>query len=232
MPEIAGRVASLHRYPVKSLAGERLDVVDLDGRGVVGDRIWSIRTAEGKLGSGKNTRRFAAVPGLLLVRGRTTAEGVTVTLPNGAQYAVADGEGDAALSTFLGQMVSLAREIDVDHFDDGPVSIIGAASVDALAAEVGADVDPSRFRANLVLEGLAPFAEDELVGQRIRIGSAELQVELHSTRCVMIDQETADLPAQPRNLYTLGRLHDACLGVVARVVEPGRIEIGDTVSTA
>jgi uncharacterized protein YcbX len=212
---------------VKSLSGEALDAVDLDARGVTGDRIWSVRTEDGKLGSGKSTRRFAAVPGLLLLRGRTTDDGVTITLPTHEEYRVGDPATDRVVSDFLGRPVTLARESDVDHFDDGPVSLLGAASVAALAAEVGADVDPRRFRANIVLDGLPAFAEDDLVGQRIGIGDAVLEVVLPSARCVMIDMETADLPAQPRNLRTLGQLHDACLGVIARVVEPGRIRAGD-----
>jgi uncharacterized protein YcbX len=221
------RVSALSRFPVKSLTGEELDALDLDARGVVGDRVWSIRTVANKIGSGKNTRRFAAVPGLLSLRARTVGAEVRIALPGGEDVAADDPAAAAALSDFLGQPVSLARESDVSHFDDGPVSIIGAGSLAALAAEVGAEVDPRRFRANLVVEGLPPFGEDELVGRRIRVGGVTFDVVLQSTRCVMIDMETADLPEQPRNLRTLGRLHDTCLGVVAQVVEPGRIRLGD-----
>jgi MOSC domain-containing protein YiiM len=44
---------------------------------------------------------------------------------------------------------------------------------------------------------------------------------------VMINMSSADLPAQPGNLAALGRLHDQCLGVIARVVTPGRVAVGD-----
>lgn len=229
MRDDGGRVESLHRFPVKSLLGEQLDAVDVDARGVVGDRTWSIRTAENKIGSGKNSHRFAAVPGLLRMRSHTNDSGVAIELPSGEDCPIDAPASGHILSAFLGQPVTVARESDVSHFDDGPVSLIGLASVMALAAELGADVDPGRFRANIVVNGLPPFAEDSLVARHIRIGDVLLEVTMRSPRCVMIDMETADLPAQPGNLLTVGRVNGACLGVVARVAEPGRIRIGDRV---
>ena len=220
-------VVALRRFPVKSLLGEDLDTLDLDLRGVVGDRAWSIRTSDNKIGSGKSTRRFAAVIGLLQLRAHTTQQGVTITLPTGEQYATDDPDAAEAISRFLKQPVTIKRETDVSHFDDGPVSLIGTASVAALAAEVKADVDDKRFRANILVDGLTAFAEDDLVGKHIRIGTATLEVAMRSPRCVMIDMESADLPEQHGNLLAAGRLNEACLGVIANVVEPGTIRRGD-----
>lgn len=60
-----GRVAGLWRYPVKSLDGEQLEQVAIDRRGVERDRLWALVDGEGKIASGKPTRRFRKVPGLL-----------------------------------------------------------------------------------------------------------------------------------------------------------------------
>jgi uncharacterized protein YcbX len=86
------RVAALRRFPVKSVAGERRDFLDVETRGVVGDRVWSVRTAAGKIGSGKNTRRFALVPGLLEVRATEDNGQVVLTLPDGTGGLVEDPE--------------------------------------------------------------------------------------------------------------------------------------------
>ena len=63
-----GRVAALWRYPVKSLLGEQRPSLDLNGRGVEGDRTFAIRNADGKFASGKNTRRFFKLDGLFALR--------------------------------------------------------------------------------------------------------------------------------------------------------------------
>ncbi|WP_203779916.1 MOSC N-terminal beta barrel domain-containing protein, partial [Actinoplanes philippinensis] len=62
------QLVEIRRYPVKSLLGEVVEVAAVDARGLVGDRLWAIRDADGKFGSGKNTRRFRRMPGLFDLR--------------------------------------------------------------------------------------------------------------------------------------------------------------------
>src|SRR5437762_9202415 len=58
--QAAGRVASLWRYPVKSMLGEELDASDLTERGFVGDRSYALLDpATGKVVSAKNPRKWA-----------------------------------------------------------------------------------------------------------------------------------------------------------------------------
>lgn len=222
-------VASLHHYPVKSLTGQECEQLVLDERGVVGDRLWSVRTADGKIGSGKTTRRFSAVLGLLDLRGVVHEGGVFVQFPDGELLPVEDERTAARISAHVGQPVTLARETDVMHFDDGPVSLLGSASLATLSAERGAEVAAARFRPNVVVATAAAYEEDGWIGKRVRIGTAVLAVTMASPRCVMVDMATADLPEHHGNLRALGRMHDACLGVIATVVKPGQLRVGDTV---
>lgn len=226
MPEPL-RVASLHRYPVKSMTGETLQTLTLDARGVVGDRQWAVRTADGGIGSGKRTRRFTPVPGLLEVRADTRDGQIVVVLPDRTMLAVDDPETAVRLSQHLGQPVLLAEENTDSHHDDGPVSLLGTASLAAIAAEAGQPVEAERFRPNIVLATSRAYAEDGLVGRKVRFGAALLTVTMVSPRCVMVDAETSGLPAAPGVLRAVGRAHDASLGVIADVVEPGVIRIGD-----
>ena len=226
----AARVASLHRYPVKSLLGEPLTSLDVDERGVAGDRAWSVRTAAGKFGSGKSSTRFEAVIGLLQLRAAIVNGTVAVTFPDGDRYDVTDPQASERLSRHIGQPLTFGHEADVTHFDDGPISLIGLASVQALTEARGVPVDAGRFRANIHLETDQPFVEDEWIGRQVTIGTAVLEVVLPSPRCVMINMASADLPEQPGNLAALGRLHEQCLGVIAKVVTPGRVSAGDELS--
>jgi uncharacterized protein len=227
MPDM--RVALLRRFPVKSMSGELPGHLDVDLRGVVGDRMWSVRTSDGKLGSGKNTRRFTAVPGLLELRGEEHDGRVVVRFPDGTSCAVDDPEAGPPLRAFLGRPVTAVRETSISHFDDGPVSLMGSASVRAVGHERGAVVDPGRFRSNILVETAEPFVEDGWVGREVRIGTAVLRVTMTSVRCVMVDMKSADLPEQHGNLTAVGRVNNAFLGVIAAVESPGRIALGDAV---
>src|SRR4029079_13281999 len=54
-----GTVGALWRYPVKSMLGERRDVVTVTRSGVVGDRVWALRdTASGRIASAKRFPRL------------------------------------------------------------------------------------------------------------------------------------------------------------------------------
>jgi uncharacterized protein YcbX len=223
----APRVVALHRYPVKSMLGEQVTRLDVDERGCAGDRLWSVRTAANKIGSGKNSRRFAAVIGLLELRAQVCAGHVVVTFPDGSTCSTDAADAADRLSRCLGQPVTFATETEVSHFDDGPVSLLGLASVAAVARARGEPVDPARFRANVVLDTSTTFVEDSWIGRRLHVGTVVLQVTMASPRCVMVDMKTADLPEQHGNLKATGRINNARLGVIATVVVPGTVSVGD-----
>ena len=79
-----GVVAGLMRYPVKSLAGEELDAAEMQGRGLAGDRAWAVYTPDGGIGSGKTTRRFRRVDGLLQLRATLAGSVPVVEFPGGS----------------------------------------------------------------------------------------------------------------------------------------------------
>ena len=63
--EIVGRVVGLHRYPVKSMGGERIEAARITARGMEGDRAAAlIDRATGRVVSAKRPRRWGAVYGL------------------------------------------------------------------------------------------------------------------------------------------------------------------------
>ena len=91
----------------------------------------------GKIGSGKTTRRFAAVQGLQQVRAHVGESGVFVTLPDGTRHHIESAVLQTRLSELVGESVTLAPESDVSHFDDGSVCLIARASVEALGESRG-----------------------------------------------------------------------------------------------
>lgn len=102
-----GRVGSVHRFAVKSMQGEALDAVEVDADGVRGDRQWALRDAEtGKLVSAKRPRLWRAA---LDCSATGTGDDVTVTLPDGEAYEVADPALTDALGALFGRPVTMER---------------------------------------------------------------------------------------------------------------------------
>lgn len=223
-----GQIAAVHRYPVKSLSGETLDEARFDLRGVEGDRWWAVLDPDGKLGSGKSTRRFRRMPGLLELTAEYDGGAPVVTFPDGRRHRPGP-ELDEALSWHVGRRVSLGQEADVSHFDDGPVHLVTTWAVQALEKEHGAPVDARRFRANLLLEG-DDSDEDQWLGARLAVGEALLEVVQPMPRCVMVDQPQVGVEVGSGGLLrTLATHRDNDFGLLLRVLRPGRFRVGDEV---
>jgi uncharacterized protein len=113
-----GCVASLFRYPVKSMQGEELLEAPLGERGITGDRAWALcDAADGMIATAKNPRkwpelfRFGAelggTDGGALDRGA-----LRITLPDGSLLSGDAPDADAVLSRLLGRDVRLEKAGD------------------------------------------------------------------------------------------------------------------------
>lgn len=234
MADSVGVIERLWRYPIKSTGGERLRSVAVDERGLVGDRLYAVRDGEGKFGSGKNTRRFRRMDGLLQLSSRYprgTAEQGPAELLDPHGQVVADPT--AYLRRHLGRPdVELAREGEISHFDQLPLSVLTTATLDGIRRAVpGVPVDERRFRPNILVRtppGTPPFVEDEWIGREATVGDTLRVAFLRSSeRCVMINQAQRDLPHSPLILRTIARAHDNRLDALARIVIPGTVRVGD-----
>ncbi|WP_106977082.1 MOSC domain-containing protein [Streptomyces sp. NRRL S-920] len=227
-------VVGLTSYPVKSMLGVDHERLAFDTRGAVGDRLWAVRHADGRLGSGKNSRRFRRVPGLMEYRAAYDDDGTpVVTAPDGTTLR----PGDPRIPELLGEGAELAREGEVGHQDAAGVSLVGTASLRALGELLG-DADPvdvRRLRKNIVVETDEPWIEESWVGGEITFGATDagdplrLRVDKRIKRCVMTTQAQLELPADSRVLKTLTADRDMCIGIYAEVVTPAPLALGATV---
>jgi uncharacterized protein len=102
---IVGSIATLWRYPVKSMLGEAIAASALTARGLAHDRAYALHDrATGKIASAKYPRCWAR---LLACRAAVASETVTITLPDGRTVAALGDATDAALTAVLGRDVSL-----------------------------------------------------------------------------------------------------------------------------
>lgn len=118
-----GTVAELYRYPVKSMLGEALPVVEVTGRGLTGDRAAAVLDgAAGAVGSAKHPRKWGQ---LLHCRSWMEEPGaITVELPDGTVLPVGDPDLDARLSKLLD------RDVRVSDTPDGDGGVLERAVPD------------------------------------------------------------------------------------------------------
>jgi MOSC domain-containing protein len=225
----SARVTAIWRFPVKSMAGESLEAVEVDERGLVGDRAWAVYDTDGRLASGKNTRRFRRMDPVFGVAARTVGDTVELVFPGGRIALAGESAADLALSDHFGEEVELGPEADVPHQDAGQVSLVGTATLRELAAlsGLGEPVDPRHLRTNLVVETSEPFVEDHWLGKELAVGGVRLRALERIERCRMVDIEQVGVPAIEGLLKAVGAHRDLCAGIYADVVDPGRLAVGD-----
>ena len=152
------------------------------------------------------------------------------------------GPWAAALSELVGKPLRLVRaENEGDGQDRGGragATLVSTASLDALADAAGRDrrVDGRRFRMTIGIDGVAAHAEDEWLGQRVRVGEAALTVRGNAGRCASrrstptaasaTSTRWARSPSYRGDVPTTEPLP---FGVWCEVVEPGSVAVGDPV---
>jgi uncharacterized protein YcbX len=232
--ELIGRVAALWRFPVKSMAGEPMDAVDLGWTGIKGDRQYAFLRHASLSRFPWFTGRDAN--GMLLYRAayRDPADlklsPIDVTTPEGDTLPLDAPELRDRLAEEGGMAVDLVRS-GRSFFDAMPVSIVTTATHDELDAARGDSVDPRRFRINIVIESEA--REGDWAERMLTIGDANdgprLIVHYPIDRCVMVTIDPDTGVRAPAVLKTVVRDFNNRIGIYASAARPGTIRVGDTV---
>lgn len=226
-------VAALWRFPVKSMGGESLESVDVDPRGLVGDREWAVYDGDGKLASGKRTSRFRRMDQVFQLVAATLPDGsgVDVVLPSGQRVRAGEGAADLALSDHFSEEVELAPESDVAHQDAGQVSLVGTATLAELGRRqgLGTPVDPRHLRANIVVSTEEPFVEEMWVGRELAVGPTVLKLVEPVERCRMVEVAQVGVAEADGLLRLISDERNLCAAVYAEVVTTGTIRVDDAV---
>ncbi len=116
MSQMAGTVAELWRYPVKSMLGDRLESAVVTERGLLGDRAYAVvEPAEGRVASVKIARKWGRLfefeaSYVEPPRAGQRAPAVRIAFPDGSVASSGAPDIDAKLSAVLGREVRLAGE--------------------------------------------------------------------------------------------------------------------------
>lgn len=235
---IVGRISELARYPVKSMAGTRVDSAQLGLHGLAGDRRFAFR----RVGDGGGFPFLTAgrFPAMLTYQptGLTETNGeplpTHVRTPSGNDLELRSEELRGEISRQSGLDVELMM---YKHgiFDDGVVSLISLATIAGIGREAGMELDRRRMRANVVLDtpDLDAFLEDAWVGSTLVFGDAAdapaVSVTLRDERCAMVNMDPDSGQQDARVMKAVVRMNGNYAGVYATPIRAGTIHVGQSV---
>ena len=203
-------VAGLWRYPVKTLAGERLSTAAIGPDGVSGDRLVHVRGPEGVRTSRVHYR-------LLGLRGTTGPD--HRPLINGHRW---DGPDALALvKAAAGDDTWLEESASAERFDVLPLLV----ATDGAVAVFGRDV--RRLRPNILIGGVEGLAERTWPGAELHIGDVVVRLDSLRARCPMTTVDPETLHRDPEVLRDIGRRFGGRLALNADVARRGTIRVGD-----
>jgi uncharacterized protein len=207
-------VAGLWRYPVKTLAGERLSSATIGLNGVPGDRVVWVRGPEGVRTSRRHHR-------LLGLRGALRQSDEHVLIDG---HAWESPEALALVKGAAGDDAWLERSNEDERFDVLPLLV----ATDGAVAAFGRDV--RRLRPNILIGGVDGLDERRWPGATLHIGNLIVRLESLRARCPMTTVDPDTLERDPEVLRDIGRRFGGRLALNAAVLRTGTIAEGDPVT--
>lgn len=238
-------VHQIWRYPIKSHGHEALEQVHLiKGHTMPWDRTWAVAHEGAKTNgtawaSCANFSRGAKAPALMAIDAtlNDTNENITLRHPNRPDITLHPEQNAEELIAWARPLMPDDRAQStrvvripgrgMTDSDFPSISIANLASHAAVETVLGTDLSTRRWRANLWLNGLAPWAEFDWIDKTIAIGDVCFEVKERITRCLAttVNPETGE-----RDADTLGALkswNHQDFGVYATVTQGGNIRLGD-----
>ena len=193
------------RYPVKSLAGERLDRASVGPLGLHGDRVVQVYDGRGRLVTARTYPKLLGLHATLGPDGEPLVDGRPWPSP----------DVQARVERIVGAGARLVRNEIEARFDILPLLV----ATDGAVAAFGRDA--RRLRPNLIVGGVDGLEERSWEGRVLRIGSALIALADLRGRCVMTTFDPDTLEQDPRVLRDIVRRFDGRLALNADVIQGG-----------
>ncbi len=206
-------VAELWRYPVKSMAGERLALAELSEAGIRGDRVVHVRSGKGRIVTSRTRPRLLGHRAVLGPDGEPLVDGRPWASPEVAL----DVEAAA------GPGAHLVRYEGPERFDILPLLV----ATDGAIAAFG--YDGRRLRPNIVISGVEGLAERTWEGKFLRAGEGVIGVQDLRGRCVMTTFDPDTLAQDVGVLRRIQQEFDGTMALNCYVVRGGTLRVGDPV---
>jgi MOSC domain-containing protein len=207
------KIAGIWRYPVKSMAGERVDSIPVDANGLEGDRVVQVYDRRGRLATARTFPRLLRLKGTLGSDGEPLVDGYRWDSPQAGERVAAAVEPGARLRRFNGP----------ERFDVLPLLVCTDTAVEAFGRDV------RRLRPNLLIEGVGDGGEREWAGATLRLPGTAIRLADPRARCVMTTYDPDTIAQDTGVLRDIVRRFDGRLCLNAHVMRKGCVREGDWV---
>ncbi|MFN7983584.1 MAG: MOSC N-terminal beta barrel domain-containing protein [Vicinamibacterales bacterium] len=204
------------RYPVKSMAGERLSEVVIGPLGLAGDRVVHVEQSNGRFVTARTHPTLLGHRAVLDGNGQPLVDGRLWTDPSVA----------SDVERIVGRGARLVPEDGPDRFDILPLLVATDAAIDAFG------YDGRRLRPNLVIGGVAGLEERHWEHRTLYIGNVVIEMADLRGRCVMTTVDPDTLQQDPSVLRHIVERFDGRLALNAAVTNPGVVRVGDLVEVS
>ncbi len=237
-----GHIEAIFRYPVKSMAGERLEVANLGWHGLEGDRRLAFRRLDDH--TGFPWLSASQLPELLLFspHRRESEAGAPGRGDLPTHIRTPDGHELPAFGADLAKEVGrrCGAPVQLMHlkhgiFDDASVSVIAADTVGEIARLAGQSPDVRRFRPNVLVQLLrpVPFQEDEWLGGVLSFGEGDDAPAISDTqrdvRCSMVNLDPDSAGKAPEMLKAVVGANQNNAGIYGTVTRIGQLAVGQPI---
>jgi uncharacterized protein YcbX len=206
-------IAEIWRYPVKSMAGERLDRATLGALGVDGDRVVHAEDAHGRFITARTHPRLLGHHATLDDSGQPRVDGVLWS----------DAKVTRQIEDIVGAGARLVWDESAQRFDILPLLVATDGAIQAFGH------DGRRLRPNLVIGGVEGLAERSWEGQCLRIRQVVIGIQDLRSRCVMTTFDPDTLRQDREVLREIVQRFEGRLALNCYVIEGGEIRVGDEV---
>jgi uncharacterized protein YcbX len=205
--EYLGELASIWRYPMKSLAAQQLEQTPVQADGIPGDRAGALFVQSGHARTGKT------------FRGKEHNLLHTLTQPQSA----------VAMAAREGVELEVRSEPGKRYFDDAPISLVFDRWIAEVENALETPLDPRRWRPNFYARAAEGFAlrEVDLVGHAVAIGEIVLRVRETIGRCVTTTYDTRTGERDDDVLVYVAQNRANVMGVYCEVELAGTVRVGD-----
>lgn len=205
-------VKEIWRYPVKSMAGERLSRAEIGALGIAGDRNVLVHR-DGRIITSRTHHRLLGMQGTLDQQGVPMISGHRWDSP----------EALALVKSAAGPEAELAHNEGSERFDVLPLLV----ATDGAIGHMG--FDGRCLRPNIVIGGVAGLREREWPERRLRLGDVIIYAAQLRGRCIMTTFDPDTLEQDRNVLRRIVKELDGTMALDCSVVEGGLVREGDPV---